>query len=320
MSAEVHHRERGEASFGIVLREGDLRRWRDRLPELTRTVAAAGIDHVTVGDHVSFAGGHGADGLIQSAALLASHPTLAIQTGVYLLALRHPAVVARQLATIALIAPGRFTLGVGVGGDDPRELELCGIEPRTRGARTNEALELVLQFMTGKDITFHGRFFHVDNAAIRPVPEPPIAVLVGGRSDAALKRAGRFGNGWLALWVSPERFVAGTELVEAAADEARRPGIEWRHTLQLWASFDSTEERAVARISPVLERSYGLPYDRFERYIPCGRPDDVAAALEPYWSAGCRRFNVVPEAEDLEASIEAIAAVKRLLAGARALS
>ena len=319
MNAEVHHHEHGEASFGIVLREGDLRRWRDRLPALTRAVAAAGIDHITVGDHVSFAGGQGADGLIQSAALLASHPTLAIQTGVYLLALRHPAVVARQLATIALIAPGRFTLGVGVGGDDPRELELCGIEPRTRGARTNEALELVLQFMTGKDITFHGRFFHVDNAAIRPVPEPPIAVLVGGRSDAALKRAGRFGNGWLALWVSPERFVAGTELVEAAADEARRPGIEWRHTLQLWASFDSTEERAVARISPVLERSYGLPYDRFERYIPCGRPDDVAAALEPYWAAGCRCFNVVPEAEDLEASVEAIGAVKRLLAVARAL-
>ena len=162
-------REQG-LEVGIVLREADLGRWRGRLSELTAAVAAAGIDHITVGDHVSFAGGHGVDGLIQAAALLATHPTLAIQTGVYLLALRHPATVARQLATISLIAPGRFTFGVGVGGDDPRELELCGVDPRTRGARTTEALELVRRFMTGEQITFHGRFFDMHEAAIQPAP------------------------------------------------------------------------------------------------------------------------------------------------------
>ena len=102
-----------------MLREQDLAAWSGRLAALTELVHRAGIAHVTVGDHVSFAGGHGADGLIQATALLAAHPTLPVQTGVYLLALRHPAVVARQLATIALLAPGRFTFGVGVGGDDP---------------------------------------------------------------------------------------------------------------------------------------------------------------------------------------------------------
>jgi alkanesulfonate monooxygenase SsuD/methylene tetrahydromethanopterin reductase-like flavin-dependent oxidoreductase (luciferase family) len=59
---------------------------------------------------------------VQATALLASHPMLRVETAVYLLALRHPAVVARQLATISEIAPGRLTFGVGVGGDDPREL------------------------------------------------------------------------------------------------------------------------------------------------------------------------------------------------------
>ena len=98
--------------------------------ELGERAVATGIDHLTVGDHVSFADGHGADGLIQAAALLSANAGVSVQTGVYLLALRHPAVVARQLATIALLAPGRFTFGVGVGGDDPRELEFCGINPR----------------------------------------------------------------------------------------------------------------------------------------------------------------------------------------------
>jgi alkanesulfonate monooxygenase SsuD/methylene tetrahydromethanopterin reductase-like flavin-dependent oxidoreductase (luciferase family) len=130
----------GPIRVGIVLPEHDLSACGGRLSELAERSVAAGIDHLTVGDHVSFADGHGADGLIQAAALLSSHPTLSVQTGVYLLALRHPAVVARQLATIAQLAPGRFTFGIGVGGDDPAELELCGIDPHERGARTTEAL------------------------------------------------------------------------------------------------------------------------------------------------------------------------------------
>src|SRR6476659_7244203 len=81
---------------GIVLREQDLGAWSGRLPELAERAVAAGIDHLTVGDHVRFADGHGADGLIQAAALLSAHPGVSVQTGVYLLALRHPAIVARS--------------------------------------------------------------------------------------------------------------------------------------------------------------------------------------------------------------------------------
>jgi alkanesulfonate monooxygenase SsuD/methylene tetrahydromethanopterin reductase-like flavin-dependent oxidoreductase (luciferase family) len=106
---------------------------------------------------------------------------------VYLLALGHPATVARQLATIDLVAPGRFTFGIGVGSDDPRELELCGIDPRTRGARTTEALECVLQLMTGAELTFRRRFYSMTAAAIRPAPANPIPVLVSGRSNAGAR-------------------------------------------------------------------------------------------------------------------------------------
>src|SRR6185312_1125031 len=107
----------------------------------------------------------------------------------------------------------------GVGGDDPRELELCGIDARERGARTSEALRCVRLLMTGEDIDFEGRFFKLQGA-IRPAPAPPIPILVGGRSDAALVRAGRCGEGWLALWISPRRFEEAVERIEAAAGEA----------------------------------------------------------------------------------------------------
>jgi alkanesulfonate monooxygenase SsuD/methylene tetrahydromethanopterin reductase-like flavin-dependent oxidoreductase (luciferase family) len=298
---------------GLVLREGDLRRHGRRLASLTRAVADAGIDHVAVGDHVSFAGGGGADGLVQATALLASHPTLEVQTAVYLLALRHPATVARQLVTISDLAPGRLAFGVGVGGDDPRELRLCGVDPRTRGARTTEAIELLRRFLGGEEVTFTGRFFSADAGAIRPAPDPPIPILVGGRSDAALARTGRLGDGWIGVWVSPRRYAEARERIAQAAEEAGRGPVPWQHTLQLWAGFDASRERAVARLRPVMEQAYDLPFERFARYAPCGPPEDVAAALAPYAEAGCRRFNFVPEADGLDAAIAGVAGVKELL-------
>jgi alkanesulfonate monooxygenase SsuD/methylene tetrahydromethanopterin reductase-like flavin-dependent oxidoreductase (luciferase family) len=297
---------------GIVLREQDLTAWASRLPQLAERAVAAGIDHLTVGDHVSFADGHGADGLIQAAALLSAHPGLAVQTGVYLLALRHPAVVARQLATIGQLAPGRFTFGVGVGGDDPSELELCGINPRERGARTSEALRSVRLLLTGERVDFEGRFFEL-HGEIRPAPRPPIPMLVGGRSDAALVRTAQLGEGWLALWISPRRFEEAVARIEAAAGQAGRGEVEWQHALQLWAGFGDSRAAARRRLRTTMEAAYSLPFERFDRYAPCGPPAAIAEALKPYLAAGCHRFNFVPEAVSLSAAIDAVAEVKALL-------
>ena len=89
---------------------------RERLTATLGQVADAGVDHLCVGDHVSFNGGQGFDGIVQSAILAAAHPDLPVHVAVYLLPLRHPVLVARQLTTLAAVAPGRITFGVGVGG------------------------------------------------------------------------------------------------------------------------------------------------------------------------------------------------------------
>ncbi len=105
--------------------------------------AEAGIDHVCCADHVSFGPGVGFDGLVQASALAALHPSLRIYCGLYLLPLRHPVLVARQLTDIERSAPGRLTLGVGIGGEDRREIEICGVDPATRGARMEECLTVL---------------------------------------------------------------------------------------------------------------------------------------------------------------------------------
>src|SRR5205809_531740 len=97
----------------------------ERLRATHGRIADAGVDHLCVGDHVSFFVGAGSDGLISATSLLAAQDRMPVYVGLYLLPLRHPIPVARQLATIAELAPGRLTLGVGIGGEDPHELKIC---------------------------------------------------------------------------------------------------------------------------------------------------------------------------------------------------
>ncbi len=110
----------------------------------------------------------------------------------------------------------------------------------------------------------------------------PIRVLVGGRSNAALERTGQLGDGWLGLWVSPRRFAEAVGHIDIAATRAGRGHVPWQHSLQLWAGFDISGARARQRLAATMEAAYGLPFDRFERYAPCGPPDVVAEALAPY--------------------------------------
>jgi alkanesulfonate monooxygenase SsuD/methylene tetrahydromethanopterin reductase-like flavin-dependent oxidoreductase (luciferase family) len=290
----------------------------DQGPETARAFLAqadrAGIDHICCGDHVSFFGGLGFDGLTQATALTMLHPTLPVHTGVYLLPLRHPVLVARQLADLARIAPGRLVFGVGIGGEDRHEVAICGVDPATRGLRMNECLTIVRELLTGKPVTYHGQFFDLDDAAIAPAPAEPIPLIVGGRSDAAIRRAGRFGDGWLGIWNSPRRFAAAVELAAEEAARAGRADPPRRHAMQVWCGLADSKQAARASVAPAMESFYQLPFESFERYCPYGTPADVAEFLAPYAAAGCTEFNLIPQSPDPAQAIAGVAEVKNLLA------
>jgi alkanesulfonate monooxygenase SsuD/methylene tetrahydromethanopterin reductase-like flavin-dependent oxidoreductase (luciferase family) len=277
-------------------------------------VAEAGIDHVCCGDHVSFVAGAGFDGLIQATALAMLHPALPVYSGVYLLPLRHPVLVARQLADIGRLAPGRLIFGVGVGGEDRHEVSVCGVDPATRGMRMNECLSVVRQLLIGTPVTFHGTFFDLDEAVITPAPAAPVPIIIGGRSDAAIRRAGQLGDGWLGIWNSPRRFANAVEMAAEEAARAGRPDPPARHGMQVWCGLADSKEAARGCLAPAMEAFYQLPFERFERYCPFGTADDVAEFLAPYVDAGCTEFNLIPQSPDQEGAIAGTAAVKGLIA------
>lgn len=286
----------------------------ERRRALLERVRAGGLDHVFVADHVSFFTGLGMDGLIQAATAAALVPELRVFVGVYLLALRHPVPVARQIATLCESAPGRLVLGVGVGGEDRHEIEICGVDPRTRGRRTDECLVALRGLLSGEPVSHRGDFFDFDEAWIRPAPDPPVPIVIGGRSDAALRRAGRHGDGWLGVWCSPRRYREALASVEAAAREAGRGERPLRHGLQVWVGLDDERARARERLAQRMQGMYRIPFERFEKYSPHGSAAEIADFLAGYVEAGCRDFNVMAVAGSTERAVDGVAEIRERLA------
>ena len=273
----------------------------------------SGLDGLGVGDHVSFYTGAGADGLLGATSIVGASQRLVAVVGVYLLPLRHPVVVARQVADIAVLAPGRLVLGVGLGGEDPHEFEICGIDPTTRGRRMDECLEVLRGLLTGKPFDYEGEFFQLDHAHIQPGPTEPVPILVGGRSDAAIRRAGRLGDGWYGIWVSPSRYGEAIEHMHEVAAETRRGDVAWHNALNVWCGVGTTADEARAYVAPAMEAFYQLPYERFEKWSPAGTPAHIADFLAPYVEAGCHTFNLIACGTSAEAEVEAVSEIRALL-------
>jgi alkanesulfonate monooxygenase SsuD/methylene tetrahydromethanopterin reductase-like flavin-dependent oxidoreductase (luciferase family) len=137
------------------------------------------------------------DAWVASAALGQITSRLRFLPYIYVLPMRHPVHVAKQLATAELFAPGRIILGVGTGWLR-EEFDLVDVSFDTRGARTDEMLEVIALLLSGRDAEFEGRVFSLPPSRMRPVPTERVSVMIGGDSDIALRRAARH-DGWLGI-------------------------------------------------------------------------------------------------------------------------
>lgn len=287
----------------------------EQVLEAARKAEAAGIESLFAGDHVTFYGA-GNDGLINLAAVAAVTERVQLKTSVYLLALRHPTPVALQCAMLDQLSRGRLVLGVGIGGEDPNEWWACGIDPRTRARRTDEALQILRSLWTQEETTFEGKYFTLTKVRMQPKPfrDEGVPIYIGGRSDAALRRTARYGDGWTAIWVSPRRMREAREKIDEWAAQAGRDPAGIELGLQLWYAVDDDPEEARRLLARRMEGFYQIPYERFERYSPYGRPEEIAQFLAPYLEAGCRHVNLVGAQRSQDEVVQAALAVRDALA------
>jgi alkanesulfonate monooxygenase SsuD/methylene tetrahydromethanopterin reductase-like flavin-dependent oxidoreductase (luciferase family) len=267
------------------------------------------IDHLFIADHISFHTGLGMDGIVNAATLSTMFPEMDVLIGVYLLALRHPVAVARQLSSLSRSAPGRIVLGVGVGGEDRHEMEICGVNPARRGVHTNHSLTALNALLEGKPVTYNCEFFSFEDALIKPSPKPSIPILVGGRSNAAIKRAALLSDGWLGVWTSAKRFGNVLKNINELAEQ-RRDIPDWQHGMQLWAGAG---DNARAHVAYGMEEMYRTPFEKFEKYSPYGSAKVIADFIVPYIENGARIFNIAARGETEEICIDTIAEVSEIL-------
>ncbi len=279
---------------------------------LVRRIEALGFDSVWTGDHVSF---H--NPLHESLTLLATYVPitrrLRLGTAVYLLALRSPAIAAKTTATLDVLSGGRLVFGVGVGGENPKEFELCGVPHGERGARVTEAIDVVRALWRDTPASFKGRFTRFEDVSIdpKPVQRPGPPIWIGGRSDAALRRAGRQGDGWVSYVVQPERFAQSVGKIRAAAAAAGRPldGFAFAHLAFLTIGRD--RESARAAWVRGLTRRYRQDFAPLaDRYGILGTAEQCAEQLARFREAGCTDVLVSPIAErgDEAEQLERVAA------------
>src|SRR5262245_62251701 len=187
------------------------------------------------------------DPLLQLALAAAHSEKLWFGTGVYLVPLRHPVLIAKQVATLDLACSGRLVFGVGVGGEFPREFEAVGVPVNERGARLSEALPLLRQLWGGEPVAHAGRFWSFPEVRLLPKPAQPGGppIWCGGRRPGALERIGRMGDGWLAYVVTPEMFAAGLETIARAAETAGRRLERLGTSILVFTRIDDSYEAAL---------------------------------------------------------------------------
>lgn len=153
---------------------------------------------------------------------LARSARLKVGTGVAVLPGRHPVLVAKQLASLAGLAPGRVLPVFGLKPARPAELDLFPVPAGQRGAVFDESLQLLRLLLSQETVSFSGTYFAVQAASVGPLPAKPLDIWLGGSAPGALRRVGRLGDGWLASFITPGEARDGRQAIQAAAAEAGR--------------------------------------------------------------------------------------------------
>lgn len=177
------------------------------------------------------------DPWVAISAMAAVTERLGFFTNVYILPVREPLLVAKQLATVATLSDNRVALGIGVGWMK-EEFELLGQDFHTRGKRTNEAIEVLRELWKGGMVEYHGKHYDFDRLEMAPVPSQPIPIFVGGVSDAALRRAARYGDGWIAVQHSTEEIRVLLEKIRTFRKEYGTDGKPFEAVVACTDAFD----------------------------------------------------------------------------------
>jgi probable F420-dependent oxidoreductase len=214
---------------------------------------------------------------------------LKVGSGLSVLPGRHPVLVAKQLASLAGLAPARVLPVFGLRPARAAELAVFQVPPGRRGAVFDESLAVLRLLLRQEGVSFQGEFFTVEDASVGPLPTKPLDIWLGGSGPGALRRVGRLGDGWLASLLAPEEAAAGRQAIQEAADAAGRE-IEADHFgLSLAVATDGIPAEL---IEAVLQRRPDADPAR----LVAANWGEARRLIEAHVAAGISKFVIRPAA------------------------
>ncbi len=260
------------------------------IPEFAQKAERMGFDYLTSGEHMMF---HGpvANSLIALSVAAGATSRIKLMSSVVLIPLYTPMVVAKLASVLDVASNGRYHMGIGIGGEFPKEFEAVGVPVKQRGSRTNEALEVIKRLWTEKDVTFEGRYTKFSGVTISPSPvqKPHPPIWVAGRKEPAMRRAAIYGDGWLPYMYTPEMLHESLEKIRQFGKEAGRDLSHFRPGLFIFASVYKDRDFAIQQAAKALGGTYAQDFSKIAaRYTLSGGVEDCRKRLKEYVDAGAR--------------------------------
>jgi probable F420-dependent oxidoreductase len=208
--------------------------------------------------------------------------------------LRDPLVLAKQCATIDWLSGGRLLPVFGVGGENAPEFRATGADPKERGKRADEALELCRRLWSEERVTFRGEFYRYEDATISPRPiQQPLPLWIGGSSPAAVRRTVKLGTGWLAGIQTPAQVAPVVAAFRKAGAAAGRPIPDDHFGASFVFRLGAVDDDVAAKAFAARARAAGADFDP-KAYFALGSADDVLARIAAYKDAGISKFVLIP--------------------------
>jgi probable F420-dependent oxidoreductase len=220
---------------------------------------------------------------------------------------RHPVEVARTYATLDYLTGGcgRVIMAVGLG-NDPRDALACGVPSEERGPRMEEGVAVLRKLWSEPRVTHHGRFYHFDDVTIEPRPaRGPLDIWIGGRTDVALRRTARYGDGWFPSFVTPEEFRNGMQKLAGYA-AAHGRSIDPREAGVVLLSYVSDDRERAERLLQIAAATFKLPAEAMAERCAIGSLAACRERIQAFVDAGCTKYVLFPLAvpEELVDQIE----------------
>jgi probable F420-dependent oxidoreductase len=228
---------------------------------------------------------------------------LRLGASVILLTLRNPVQLAKSYSTLDCMSDGRAVLGVGLGGGHlGSHEEIFGYSRERRVTRFTEALEVMKLLWTQPRASFHGTFWNFKDVSMEPKPiqKPHLPIWFGGHHENALKRAVKYGNGWMGAGSSSSNgFIRESALIRRFLDEAKRAPATFGIAKRVYLAVDNDKARAERR----LREWFGRRYQNAElgpRVSIWGSRDECTEKIQQIISAGAQQIVFNPMFDEME--------------------